>query len=259
MGEVSLKDLLEVAMDAAYLGGRRALGYFNTRLEVERKRDNTPVTIADRESEQIIRQYILNRYPGHSILGEEAGVTTGDGNYRWIVDPIDGTKTFVTGVPLWGVLIGVEVRGAASVGVIYLPALNEMISAATGSGCTFNSRPAHVSEIDQLENATLLTSSIVSCQKRSNLFNKLSAQCRLTRNWGDCYGYALVATGRAEIMLDPEMNPWDSAPMLPILNEAGGHFTSWNGDPTIHGKDAVATNGKLFARVRQIMQDAESK
>ncbi|HWB52998.1 MAG TPA: histidinol-phosphatase [Tepidisphaeraceae bacterium] len=250
--DIPLDELRAVAMDAAYVAGRRALAYFNTRIEVQRKADNTPVTRADRESEELIRQIVSKRYPSHAILGEEQGATPGDEAYRWIIDPIDGTKTFITGAPLWGVLIGVEVRGRPSVGVIYLPVLDEMVSAATGMGCTWNGRPAHVSEVDQLSEATLLTSSIISCQKRSNVFDTLASKCRLVRNWGDCYGYALVATGRAEIMVDPAMNPWDSAPMLPILEEAGGHFTNWAGEPTIWTKDAVATNGKLFEQVRQI-------
>ena len=153
-------------------------------------------------------------------------------------------------MPLWGELIGVEVRGVASAGVIYMPALDEMISAANGLGCLWIGGPAHVSEIDSLSESSLLTTSMVTCQKRlSSAFDKLASQCRLIRNWGDCYGYALVATGRAEIMLDPIMNPWDCAPMLPILKEAGGKFTDWSGNETIWGKDAIATNGKLFDAV----------
>jgi histidinol-phosphatase len=252
MLEIPLSDLLAVATDAAYVAGRRALAYFNTRLDVQRKADNTPVTRADHEAEQVIREMIGKRFPTHAILGEEQGATPGDEAYRWIIDPVDGTKTFITGVPLWGVLIGVEVRGVASVGVIYMPALDEMVAAANGLGCTWNGRPAHVSEIDKLEEATLLTTSIVTCQKRSGAFDRLAAQCRLVRNWGDCYGYALVATGRAEIMVDPIMNPWDCAPMLPILREAGGKFADWSGKETIWGKDAIATNGKLFDTVASI-------
>jgi histidinol phosphatase-like enzyme (inositol monophosphatase family) len=252
MPEIPLSDLLSVATDAAYVAGRRALAYFNTRVEVQRKADNTPVTKADHEAETVIRQIIGKHFPGHAILGEEQGATPGDEAYRWIIDPIDGTKTFVAGVPLWGVLIGVEVRGVASVGVIYMPALDEMIAAASGIGCTWNGRPARVSEIDLLGEATLLTTSVLTCQKRSGAFDQLAGKCRLIRNWGDCYGYALVATGRAEIMVDPIMNPWDCAPMLPILKEAGGKFTDWRGNETIWGKDAIATNGKLFEAVKDI-------
>lgn len=253
MSQIPLKELLEVATEAAYHAGRRALGYFNTPIQVERKSDNTPLTIADREAETIIREWIGKYYPSHAILGEEQGATAGDETYRWIIDPIDGTKTFVAGVPLWGVLVGVEVEKKASVGVIYMPALDEMVTAATGMGCMWNGRRARVSEVNSLSEATLLTTSTVSCQKRSGAFNELAGKVRLVRNWGDCYGYALVATGRAEIMLDPMMNPWDCAPMLPILNEAGGKFANWQGEETIWGKDAVATNGKLFEGVKKII------
>jgi len=256
MTSVSLKDLLDLATEAAYLGGRRALSYFNTGVTIERKRDDTPVTQADREAETLIRERIQKYHPAHAILGEEHGATDGAGDgqvYRWLIDPIDGTKSFVTGVPLWGVLVGVEVRGAPSVGVIYLPALDEMVSAATGLGCTWNSRVARVSQVATLGEATLLTTSVVECQARSAGFDALAAKARLTRGWGDCYGYVLVATGRAEIMLDAAMKPWDSAPMLPILTEAGGRFTDWRGRPTIWGEDAIATNGALFAEVSRIL------
>ena len=160
-------------------------------------------------------------------------------------------------MPLWGVLIGVVLSarygGRSGLSICWQP--DEMVAAANGLGCMWNGRPAHVSGIDSLSEATLLTTSMVTCQKRSGAFDKLAAQCRLVRNWGDCYGYALVATGRAEIMVDPLMNPWDCAPMLPILKDAGGKFTNWAGEETIWGKDAIATNGKLFEAVSGISQE----
>ena len=251
----SLNELLNVAIDAAYLGGRRTLAYFNTGVAVETKADNTPVTLADREAEQVIRSVIARHYPDHAILGEEGGDTAGrDPSHKWIIDPIDGTKSFVHGVPLYGVLIGVEIRGRASVGVIYLPALDEMVCAADGLGCTWNGRPARVSSVARLEDALLTTTSPESARARSDAYERLAARCRIVRAWGDCYGYALVATGRADVMLDPKMNPWDCAPMVPILREAGGHFTDWQGEETIWGKDAVATNGKLLAPVLEILR-----
>jgi histidinol-phosphatase len=253
---IPLSDLLSVAVDAAYAGGRRTLAYFNTAVEVETKADDTPVTCADREAEAIIKQIIHRHYPSHAILGEETGATPGDADYRWIIDPIDGTKTFIHGVPLYGVLIGVEVRGKASVGVIYMPAMDEMICAADGLGCQWNGRVGRVSTVDRLEDATLLTTSILQCQKRGKAFDILASRTKLQRSWGDCYGYALVATGRAEIMLDPQMNPWDCAPMLPILSEAGGKFSSWDGKSTIYGADAVAANEALFDQVVSILKSS---
>ena len=255
MNPPALKDLLNVAVDAAYLGGRRTLAYFNAGVDVEIKADQTPVTRADKEAEEIIRAEISRHYPDHEILGEEGGTKKGDASHRWIIDPIDGTKTFICGVPFYGVLIGVEVEGAPSVGVIYLPAFDEMICAATGLGCLWNGRKASVSKTSKLSDAVLLTTNITSCQARSDAYSKLAQSTKLQRTWGDCYGYALVATGRADIMLDPAMNPWDCAPMLPILHETGGHFTTWAGEPSIWGKDAVATNGALNAEVLAVLKN----
>ena len=253
MKNPTLSDLLDVAVDAAYLAGKRTLAYFQTGVQPDIKADNTPVTIADREAEKILRARILQSFPDHAILGEEEGETAGSAPYRWIVDPIDGTKSFITGVPLYGVLVAVEVEGEPKVGVIYLPGVNEMIAAADGLGCRWNGRPCRVSTTDKLENASVMTSSILTAQRRSDAFDRLVAKTRLQRTWGDAYGYALVATGRADIMLDPIVNPWDVAPMLPILREAGGHFSDWKGNATVHGGDAIATNPHLKDAVLEIL------
>lgn len=252
--EVSYTEFLNIALEAAYLGGRRTLGYFNSGVAVEWKRDNTPVTIADKEAERLIRGHLAKYFPDHSILGEEEGITAGNPEYRWIIDPIDGTKTFIHGVPLYGVLIGLEIRGRAEVGVVYMPALDEMVYAARGEGCRWNGRLARVSRVSALEEATLLCTSPTSATKRSDAYEILAAKTRLQRNWGDCYGHILVATGRAEIMLDPAMNPWDCAPLLPILEEAGGHFTTWAAEATIHGPDAVSTNAAVHQETLAILK-----
>jgi histidinol-phosphatase len=263
----ALKELLNVACEAAYLGGRRTLAWFNAGVRVETKSDQTPVTCADREAEEVIRARIARSFPGHVILGEEGGEfvagaarrgkrppVRGAPPYRWIIDPIDGTKTFIQGVPLYGVLIGVEVAGRPAVGVAYMPALDEMVAAATGLGCQWNGRTARVSSVSRLEDALLLTTSVRSAMARSGAYAKLADRTRQQRTWGDCYGYALVATGRAEIMLDPEMKPWDSAPFLPILEEAGGRFTTWDGKASIWGPDAAATNGLLHEKLLGILR-----
>jgi len=261
LSQPALKELLNVASEAAYLGGRRTLAYFGAGVGVETKADQTPVTCADREAEEVIRARIVRSFPAHAILGEEGGETPGGtpkAQYRWIIDPIDGTKTFIHGVPLYGVLIGVEVGGRPAVGVVYLPALDEMVTAASGLGCQWNGRTARVSKVSRLEEATLLTTSVRSAMARSDAYAKLTAKTKLQRTWGDCYGYVLVATGRAEIMLDPEMKPWDNAPLLPILEEAGGRFTTWDGKATIWGSDAAATNGVLHEQVLEILKTEET-
>jgi histidinol phosphatase-like enzyme (inositol monophosphatase family) len=255
VSDPSLSELLDVATEAAYLAGKRTLAYFNAGVGVETKANDTPVTLADKEAERIIRERIARYFPGHAILGEEEGETPGSvANFRWIIDPLDGTKSFIHGVPLYGVLVAVEIRGRADVGVVYLPALDEMVTAATGLGCRWNGRPARVSSVSSLKEATLSTTSPLGCIKRSDAYEKLAERTKLQRAWGDCYGYVLVATGRAEIMLDRRMNVWDCGPLLPILQEAGGRFTDWKGEATIWGGDAVATNGMLHDPVVEVLR-----
>lgn len=251
--EPTLGALLALAMQAAWAGGRKTLAYFNNGTPVEIKGDGSPVTAADRDAEAEIRRLITAAFPGHGILGEEEGERAGDGEYRWIIDPIDGTLTFVQGVPLYGTLIGLEVRGEPSLGVIYMPALDEMVAAARGLGCTWNGRPARVSGVNRLDQAFITVTSEFDCRQRSSSFQQLADLTRLQRTWADCYGYVLVATGRAEIAVDPRMHIWDCAPLLPIVEEAGGRFTNWAGERTIDGGDAVATNGPLHARVLEVL------
>jgi histidinol-phosphatase len=253
MSEPRLSELLEVAIDAAYRAGKRTLAYFNTGVSVDRKADATPVTIADREAERILRERIAHYYPDHAILGEEEGETLGNPDFRWILDPIDGTKSFISGIPLYGTLVGIEVRGAPAVGVIYLPALDDMVAAADELGCRWNGRPCRVSSVTDLSEALIVTSSITTCQERSDAFDRLAKATRLQRTWGDASGYALVATGRAEIMMDAAVSPWDVGPMIPILREAGGVFTDWQGKSTIYGKDGVATSAALQQSVLAIL------
>ncbi len=259
MPEPTLKELLAVAADIAYMAGRRTLAYFNNGVAVEDKADDTPVTIADKEAERLIREQVARYYPTHAILGEEQGETAGDKRYKWIIDPIDGTKSFIHGVPMYGTLIGIEVDGRPRVGAAYLPATDEMVLAAEGHGCTHNGRRARVSSISQLNQATLLTSSFVTCAERSDAFEKLAAQARLVRGWGDCYGYLMLATARADIMLDPKLNPWDCAALMLIITEAGGRFSSWNGEVSIYGGDGVACNAALYDTVIQVLRNEKRR
>lgn len=255
----NLRDLLSVATDAAYLAGRRTLAYFNAEVAVEHKADDTPVTRADREAELVIRERVAKFFPSHAILGEEHGESSGDPDYKWVIDPIDGTKSFIHGVPMYGVLIGVVVKNRPSVGVIYAPATDELVAAADGLGCTWNGRNARVSSVSRIEDATVLAGSITRAIARSDCYEKLAGRAKLNRGWGDAYGYLLVATGRAEVMLDPILNPWDCAPFPPIFREAGGLFTTWSGEDTIWGSDGVATNGALSDHVRSVLRAEKRK
>ena len=255
MADPRLRDLLDVAMAAAWAGGRRTLAYFNAGVTVDWKADATPVTAADREAEGLIRQVIGRAFPEHAILGEEEGESAGSGPVRWIVDPLDGTRSFVRGVPLYGTLVGVELRGEPVAGVIYLPALDEMLAAARGEGCTWNGRPCRVSATAALADALVVLSDERNARTRSDAYVGLAARTQLQRTWGDCYGYVLVATGRAEVALDPVVNVWGCAALLPIVEEAGGRFTDWRGRRTVSGGDAVATNGTLHAAVLDLLRE----
>jgi len=254
-----LRSLLAVAQDAAFVGGRRTLAYFGTgTAAAEAKADHTPVTLADRESERLIRTIIARAFPDHAVLGEEDGETAGTAPVRWIVDPLDGTRTFVRGVPLYGTLIGVEVRGEPSIGVVYLPALDEMVAAARGLGCTWNGRPCRVSGAAALGDALAVVTDERAARSRSGAWDRVVTSTAMQRTWADCYGYVLIATGRAEVALDPAMNVWDCAALLPIVEEAGGRFTDWSGQRTIHGGEAVATNGALHEQVLALLAEPTS-
>ena len=247
---------MSFAVDTAWHAGRLTLGYFQTGVEAERKADNSPVTIADREAEIAIRQRIEAAYPEDGIVGEEFGTQAGTSGRSWYVDPIDGTKSFVQGVPLYGVMIGLvegepgqPQKGLA--GAVYFPALDEMVFAARGQGAWWNGRRARVSQVKDLSEACICFTSHRSFgeQNREQALQRISAASGLVRGWGDCYGHILVATGRAEVMLDPIISPWDCGPLPIILEEAGGTFGDWEGASTLNGADAVSTNGSLFATV----------
>jgi histidinol phosphatase-like enzyme (inositol monophosphatase family) len=257
MNQPTNQDLLQFALDAAWQAGRITLGYFQTGVRAERKADNTPVTIADRQAEQKIRELITKYWPDHGIHGEEYGKAPSSSPYTWIIDPIDGTKSFISGVPLYSSLLALMDGDKALLGIIHLPALNEMVYAVRGEGCFWNGRRAHVSSIDKLENAVALCSELEGWEKYGRLpaWQRIVNNTYVQRTWGDGYGYALVATGRAEIMADPALHPWDASPMQVILEEAGGTFTDWQGQPTIHTGNGIATNGLLLEQVLALVND----
>ncbi len=252
-----LRSLLEFALDAAWQAGRITLGYFQAGVAAERKADNTPVTIADRQAEQKLRELIERYWPDHGIIGEEFGSQETPSGLTWILDPIDGTKSFVHGVPLYAVLIALTDGQAPLIGVAHFPALGETVYAARGEGCYWDGRRARVSTVSDLKDATLLASDLNTfpIYGKAEAWQRLIDATYIQRTWGDAYGYALVATGRAEIMVDPAMEVWDSGPLQVILEEAGGTFTDWKGVPTIYGREAIATNGVLFDQVMALVRD----
>lgn len=258
MSEGELRELLDFGVDIARGAGEITLRYFRKKFDTRRKANKTYVTEADLEAEAFLRREITARYPEDAILGEEEGAREGTSGRRWIVDPIDGTYSFVHGVPFYGVLVGVEVEGEPSVGVIHMPALGETAYAARGLGCFLNGEPARVRETRTLGESLVLSTDFGSCEYYGfgRAADELQRRAGQRRTWGDCYGYLLVATGRADVMLDPSMNVWDCAALLPVVEEAGGTFTDWQGQRTIHGGNAIATNGLLFEEVMAIVRSA---
>ncbi|MCS6802680.1 MAG: inositol monophosphatase family protein [Chloroflexota bacterium] len=256
MSDESIAALRDFAAEVAVAAGRLTLGYFQNDVATEWKADRSPVTAADREAELLIRRRIEARYPHHGIIGEEWGDTRPGAAHRWIIDPIDGTRSFVRGVPLYAVLIAVEREGAVIAGAIYLPGLDELVSAGRGLGCFWNGRRCRVSTVSQLEQAYLLSSSFKHPTRRA-LIDRLVAAAGTARTWGDGYGYALVATGRAEIMFDLDANPWDFAAPRICVEEAGGRFSDFSGRAVTAGGDGVATNGLLHEAVLRVAQTAE--
>jgi histidinol phosphatase-like enzyme (inositol monophosphatase family) len=248
--------LLHAALEAAQLGGRIALAKWRAGILTEWKEDGSPVTAADRAAERAIREWLAARFPGDGVLGEELGETPGATGRRWIIDPIDGTKAFVARVPLWGSLVAVMDGDRVLAGAAAFPAVEESLTAAPGEGCWHNGSRAAVSSVGDLATATALTTDLSGFPSEERLagWHALARRVRVSRTWGDCYGYLLVATGRAEAMLDPVLNLWDSACLQPIITEAGGRFTSWEGEETASGGSGVATNALLAREVRALLR-----
>ena len=246
---------MHAAADVATLAGDFALGYYRKDVRVETKVDGSPVTVADRGAEERARAWIEARFPEDGILGEEFGTLRPRAARRWIVDPIDGTKSFVRGVPLWGTLVAVAEGERVLAGAMYFPAVGELVAAAPGCGAWWNGTRCGVSAVGALGQATVLTTDdrFPRDAGRRSAFGQLAAAAAVSRTWGDCYGYLLVATGRAEVMVDDRVSPWDVAALMPVITEAGGVFTDWTGAATAFGGDAVATNGALASDVRRAL------
>jgi histidinol-phosphatase len=252
---------LELAITAGTEAGRLTLQYFQqATLQVERKRDLSPVTVADRSAEHLLRERIAASFPTDGILGEELGATAGSSEFNWILDPIDGTKSFISGVPLYGTMVGIEHEKTALAGLVYMPGLDEGVYASRGEGTwhfrgTGSPSRCRVSQ-KLLADGLFVASQIDNFAARgaASAFEAVQKTAFITRTWGDCYGYLLVATGRAEVMIDPILNVWDAAAVQPIVEEAGGTFTDWQGNATIHAGEAVATNGIVAQQVLAVLR-----
>ena len=247
--------LLEAVADVARVAGEVALRHFKTGIDVDTKGDGSPVTVADRTAEHIAREWIAARFPGDAVLGEEYGLTGDVRQRRWLIDPIDGTKTFVRGVPLWGTMIAVAEDDLVIAGAIFCPAVDELVAASIGCGCWWNGVRCTVSRESSLERSTILVTDdqFPYNPHRAARWHALGARVAVSRTWGDCYGYVQVATGRAELMVDDRLHPWDAAPLLPIIREAGGVYTDWRGGHEVNGGDGVASNAVLGRAFRDAL------
>ncbi len=252
-----LRSYLDFAVETAYLAGKLTLGYFQAGIQPDMKPDDTPVTIADKKAEELIRGRIEKKFPDHAIIGEEFGENEQKGaSHRWIIDPIDGTKSFIRGVPMYGVLLGLEIEGTVEVGVVYFPPLDEMVAAATGEGCWWNGRRAHVSDVSRFDRAFVMHGDITNFPKykRAGAWERLQKASYFRAGWSDAYGHALVATGRAELMLDPVQALWDAGPFPPILKEAGGYFGDWEGKGSIYKEEGLSTTQTLLPEVLRLIE-----
>ena len=252
-------ELLKIALKTAELAEENILKYYQNDVGVEWKADKTPVTIADKGTEELARNFWAKETPGFGVIGEEFGIESPDAEYQWVIDPIDGTKSFIHGVPLFGTLIGLYHKNVPIASVIRLPAMKSAVWAVNGGGAFLDGREVRASKVSQLSDALVLSGTVNTMEDKGfgEGFTKLRRSARLHRGWGDCYGYYLVAAGRAEIMVDPVVSLWDIAPFPLLMKEAGGKFSTIdgktelfdvNGKPTApiyEGFTSIATNGLL--------------
>lgn len=257
---VSLDELRTAAVEFAKAGGEVTLDYFQKSFDLSFKEDLSPVTNADRESEKRIRELIRSHYPDHGIIGEEYGRENDDADIVWILDPIDGTKSFIHGVPFYTTLIGIMVKGNPSVGVIHAPATGEMTEASLGSGCRLNGIPVTVRECKNLADATFLTTDVTSFAEYGleTPLRKMIDTTRLHRTWGDAYGHMMVATGRADVMIDAVLHLWDAAALLPVITEAGGIYSDLSGNPVIETGNGISVVPSLHNEIIELFTTEES-
>ena len=246
----------DAALDAAQKAGAFALQYFDQGIAVEWKADRSPVTMADRGSEELLKKALLGKFPNDGFLGEESGATPGSSGFRWIIDPIDGTRSFVRGIPLWACMIGLEYKGELIAGVVAIPAMKQVFRALRGDGAFRDDRRLRVSDIATLAKSHVYYSSISWFTKAGaeTQFLNLVKQTERQRGFGDFYGFMMVAQGAGEIMIEHGVHAWDIAAIAPIIEEAGGKLTAWDGKLDIERPDVLATNGMMHAQALKIIQ-----
>jgi histidinol phosphatase-like enzyme (inositol monophosphatase family) len=248
---VNLEAYRAFMIELAETSGAFIRPYFGSPgLEVEMKADDTPVTAADRGAEQLMRDLIRRKFPDHGVIGEEFGSERPEAEFVWVLDPVDGTKSFATGCPLFGTLIALLHQGQPVLGAIHQPVLHQLL-VGDGKAATLNGRAVHLRACARIEDATLLTSDPWNPGKYQNgaAYEALARRARLVRTWGDCYGYLLVAGGWADVMCDPIMNPWDIQALIPIIRGAGGIVTDWQGKDPVKADSLLAAGPALHPQL----------
>lgn len=220
-------------------------------LDVEEKEDGSPVTAADRDAEALMRDLITKEYPSHGVIGEEGDDLNRDAEWTWVLDPIDGTKSFTCGVPLFGTLIALQFQGHPVIGVIHHSALNLLVVGVQGEPTTVNGRKVRVSETKSLEQARMVTTDHLNVARYQDgpRFQTLCQKVKLYRQWGDCYMYTLLAQGKIDIAIDPIMNPWDIKALIPVIVGAGGVITDYQGQNPVCGSSIIASNPCLHPQI----------
>lgn len=245
-GDTSQTLLLELIAFAERLADAAkpvALKYFRNPLEVERKSDTSPVTIADREVELIMRKMISAQYPQHGIFGEEHGQANVKHPKTWVLDPIDGTKSFITGMPTFGTLIAFLNQGKPVIGVVDMPAMAERWLGAVGKTTTLNGIPCRTSNCQQLVEANIYATSVdIFTPLELAAFDSVSKKAVMRRFGGDCYGYGLLASGHIDAVMEADLEPYDYLSLVPVVEGAGGVITDWKGDEL-----TVNSDGRVIA------------
>jgi len=246
-----LKSRYDAGIELAQKAAKIAMGYYETALDIEWKNDESPVTVADREAEKFLRSSLNKYFKRDGFLGEEYDDEPGDSGYRWIIDPIDGTRNFVRGIPIWATLLGLEYKGEMLAGITVAPALNQTYRALRGDGAFRNDIKINVSTINSLGASQLFYSSISWFVKAGmeKEFLALASATEKQRGFGDFYGFVLVAQGAGEIMIEHGVHAWDVASIIPLIEEAGGKFSDWKGNKSIYAPDVLVTNGLLHQQI----------
>jgi myo-inositol-1(or 4)-monophosphatase len=249
-----MQQFFKLAQGMAETSSKVIKHYWQNQITIENKTDGSPVTVADREAEQVMRQMITETFPEHGIIGEEFGQYQPDAEYQWVLDPIDGTVNFIAGSFLFGTLIALMHEGKTILGVIHHPMSNQLLIGADGE-TTLNNKPVKVRSCLSIEDATVCTSTHYGMARHHDFdaYQHLVSRCRMYRTWGDCHGYFLLATGGIDIMLDGHMKIWDIAALIPIVEGAGGKITDWAGGDPLSGKGIIATAGDIHDEVVRIL------